>query len=96
MRVDLAPDVWNEIQRLLASGAYTSPDDVLRDALVALRDRERQAVALQNVSEDMEPPDAMPVDNAIREAIDDLRAGRYRPVEEVSREIERKFNFRGK
>ena len=95
MSVDLSPDVWNEIQRLLASGAYTSPDDVLRDALVALRDREREAVALQNGIEDMEPPNTMPVEEAIREAVEDLRAGRYRPAEEVSREIELKFNFRG-
>jgi hypothetical protein len=34
------------------------------------------------------------VQEALREATEDLKAGRYRPAEEVSREIERKFNFR--
>jgi hypothetical protein len=35
------------------------------------------------------------VNEALREAMEDLKAGRYRPAEEVSRDIERKFNFRG-
>ena len=35
------------------------------------------------------------VNEALREATEDLKAGRYRPAEEVSRDIERKFNFRG-
>ncbi len=42
MSVDLSPDVWNEIQRRLASGSYSSPDEVLRDALAALRCREQE------------------------------------------------------
>jgi hypothetical protein len=34
------------------------------------------------------------VHEALREAIEDLKAGRHRPAEEVSRDMERKFNFR--
>jgi len=34
------------------------------------------------------------VNQALREAIEDLSAGRFRPAEEVSREIDRKFGFR--
>ncbi len=54
MSVDLSPDIWNEIQRRLASGSYTSPDEVVREALAALRDREREVLAIQNGIDDME------------------------------------------
>ena len=39
----------------------------------------------------IEQPD---VNDALREAMEDLRAGRHLPADEVSREIDRKFNFR--
>jgi Arc/MetJ-type ribon-helix-helix transcriptional regulator len=81
----------NAIQRQLATGAYSSPDELLREALAALESRDAQMLA----DDDKDLPNTMPVQDAIREAIDDLKAGRYRPAEEVSREIERKFNFRG-
>ena len=68
MSVDLAPDIWKEIQRQLASGTYTSPDEVLRDALAALRSREDDAIAIQ-------------------EGIDDMEAGRVRPIREFDREF---------
>jgi putative addiction module CopG family antidote len=54
MSVDLSPDVWNEIQRQLASGSYTSPDEVLRDALAALRSRDDEVVAIQEAIDEME------------------------------------------
>lgn len=54
MSVDLSPDVWNEIQRQLASGAFSSPDDVLREALAALRSREAEVIAIQEGIDDME------------------------------------------
>jgi predicted transcriptional regulator len=50
MSVDPSPDAWNEI----ASGSYTSPDEVLRDALAALRTREQEVVAIQEGIDDME------------------------------------------
>jgi hypothetical protein len=40
------------------------------------------------------PANAKKLKNALREATEDLKAGRYRPAEEVSRDIECKFNFR--
>ena len=33
------------------------------------------------------------VNEALREATEDLRAGRYRPAEDISRDLERKFGF---
>lgn len=54
MSVDLAPDVWNEIQRQLAGGGYASLDDVLREALAALRNRQEEVSAIQEGIRDME------------------------------------------
>jgi putative addiction module CopG family antidote len=54
MSVDLSPEVWNEIQRQLASGSYASPDEVLRDALAALRSRDEEVFAIQEAIEEME------------------------------------------
>ncbi len=76
MSVDLAPDIWNEIQRQLATGAYSSSDEVLREALAALRSREREEV-----------------NAALGEAMEDLKAGRYRPAADVSRDMRRKYNL---
>ena len=54
MSIDLSPEIWEEIQRHIASGSYRSPDDVLRDALAALRARELEVVAIQEGIDDME------------------------------------------
>jgi putative addiction module CopG family antidote len=54
MSVDLAPDVWNEIQRQLTTGSYNSHDEVLREALAALRLREEEVRAIQEGVDDME------------------------------------------
>jgi putative addiction module CopG family antidote len=54
MSVDLSPEVWNEIQRQLASGSYASPDEVLRDALAALRTRDEEVLAIQEAIDEME------------------------------------------
>lgn len=54
MSVDIASDVWNEIQRQIASGAFASHDEVLREALAALRFRNEELVAIGEGIEDME------------------------------------------
>jgi Arc/MetJ-type ribon-helix-helix transcriptional regulator len=54
MSIDLSPDVWNEIQRQLSSGSYTSPDEVMRVALAALRSRDEEVFAIQESIDDME------------------------------------------
>ncbi len=64
MSVDLSPDIWTEIQRQVATGVFSSPDE----ALAALRDREREVLAIQ-------------------QGIDDMEAGRVRPIREYDREF---------
>jgi putative addiction module CopG family antidote len=54
MSSDLSPDVWNEIQRQLASGSYASPDEVMRVALSALRSRDEEVLAIQEAIDEME------------------------------------------
>lgn len=67
MSVDLAPDVWSEIKRQLASGTFASPDDVLREALAALRSREEEVVAIQQGIDHMEAGRMMPIREFDRE-----------------------------
>jgi putative addiction module CopG family antidote len=61
MSVDLAPDIWNEIQRQLATGTYASHDEVLREALAALRSRETEVLAIQQGIDDMEARRVTPI-----------------------------------
>jgi putative addiction module CopG family antidote len=67
MSVDLAPDVWDEIQQQLASGSFASTDEVLREALTALRSREEEVYAIQEGIEDMEAGRVMPLRQFDRE-----------------------------
>lgn len=70
MSVDLAPDVWNEIQRQIVAGGYASHDDVLREALAALRFREDEVLAIQQGIDDMQAGRTMPIrdfDRAFRQ-----------------------------
>jgi putative addiction module CopG family antidote len=67
MSVDLAPDVWNEIQRKLATGFYSSHDEVLREALAALSVREKEVMAIQEGIDDMEAGRVMPLRDFDRE-----------------------------
>jgi Arc/MetJ-type ribon-helix-helix transcriptional regulator len=82
MSVDLAPDIWNEIQRHVATGVFATPEEVLREALSALRSRNE---AIEREREE--------VREAIREATEDLKAGRYRPAADVSRDMRQKYNL---
>ena len=54
MSVDLSPDIRNEIQRQVATGVFATPDDVLREALAALRNREQEVLAIQEGIDDIE------------------------------------------
>ena len=73
MRYEFPHDVQQRVTTLLEKG-YDTVDDVLRDALSALK-REQDEIA------------------AIQEGIDDMEAGRYRPLEEVDAEIRKRYNF---
>jgi putative addiction module CopG family antidote len=65
--VDLAPDVWNEIQRQIAAGGYSSHDELLREALAALRYREEEVRAIQQGIDDMEAGRVTPLEDFDRE-----------------------------
>ncbi|MGD9636032.1 MAG: type II toxin-antitoxin system ParD family antitoxin [Pirellulales bacterium] len=54
MSLDLAPDIWAAIQQQIATGSYSSPEEVLREALAALRSREEEVLAIQQGIDDME------------------------------------------
>jgi Arc/MetJ-type ribon-helix-helix transcriptional regulator len=54
MSIDLSPDIWNEIQRQVATGVFATPDDVFREALAALRVREGEVSAIQEAIDEME------------------------------------------
>ena len=61
-------DVEEQIQEQLATGGYSSQDDVLREALRALRWRDQEVAAIQ-------------------EGIEDMEAGRVKPLREFDREF---------
>jgi Arc/MetJ-type ribon-helix-helix transcriptional regulator len=61
MSVDLAADVWSEIQRQLATGAFASHDELLREALAALRFRDQELVAIAEGIDDFEAGRVIPV-----------------------------------
>ena len=61
MSVDLAPDVWAAIQQQIASGSFDSADEVLREALAALRSRNEEVLAIQQGLDDMEAGRMIPV-----------------------------------
>jgi Arc/MetJ-type ribon-helix-helix transcriptional regulator len=70
MSVDIANDVWNEIQRQLATGAFASHDDAPTRALAALRFRNEELVAIGQGIDDMEAGRVTPIrefDRAFRE-----------------------------
>jgi Arc/MetJ-type ribon-helix-helix transcriptional regulator len=61
MSVEIASDVWNEIQRQLATGAFASHDELLREALAALRSREVELLAIGEGIDDMEAGRVTPI-----------------------------------
>ena len=61
MSVDIAADVWSEIQRQLATGAFASHDELLREALTALRFRNEELAAIGAGIDDMEAGRLTPI-----------------------------------
>ena len=67
-------DVDERVKALMATGEYLTEDDVLRDAIEALK-LHRDDLA------------------AIQAGIDDLEAGRVRPIREVDSQIRERHGF---
>ena len=61
MSVEIAADVWNEIQRQLAGGEFASHDDLLREALAALRFRNEELLVIGQGIEDMKAGHVRPI-----------------------------------
>jgi Arc/MetJ-type ribon-helix-helix transcriptional regulator len=74
MKYEVPPDVAQLVDEQLRSGPYQSADDVLREALHALADRNSDLVAIQA-------------------GLEDLNAGRIRPLAEVDAEIRASLGF---
>jgi len=62
------PDLGDKLKRLMATGRYSSEDDVLRAAMRALERFDTEVEAIQ-------------------QGINDMEAGRMRPLEEFDREF---------
>ena len=54
MTYQFPPDLAEGIRERMASGQYSSEDDLLRDALHALRWRDQEVAAIQEGVDDME------------------------------------------
>ena len=76
MPYQFPPDVEKLFKQQMVTGAYSSEDDLLRDALQAL-DSQRNAII-----------DADPVViDGIRRGLDDLKSGRFQPLDEFDAEF---------
>jgi putative addiction module CopG family antidote len=68
------PDLDGEIKERMKTGRYDSEDDVLREALRALKWRDDEVAAIQA-------------------GIDDMEAGRVKPLREFDEEFRRRKNI---
>ncbi len=79
MTINLSEDREQYVRSLVQIGRYASEADVIEEALRLLRQREEaeQSRVLEG----------------IRQGIEDMKAGRHRPAEEVFADIQREFNL---
>jgi putative addiction module CopG family antidote len=74
MAYQFPPDLDEAIRERMSSGRYSSEDDVLREALRALRWQDQEIAA-------------------IREGIEDMEAGRTKPLREFDRDFRKRNNI---
>jgi antitoxin ParD1/3/4 len=79
MNTNLPKDLERFIQAKVRSGRFTSFDEAITEAVRLLRQREEA--------------EETRVLEGIRQGLEDMRAGRGRPAEEVFEDIRREFNF---
>jgi antitoxin ParD1/3/4 len=79
MNTRLPADLEQFVQAQVRSGRFSSPDEAIIAAVRLLREREEAEQAR--------------VLAGIRQGLEDMRAGRGRPAEEVFAEIRREFNL---
>jgi antitoxin ParD1/3/4 len=79
MNTHLPSDLEQFVQAKVRSGRFTSSDEAIAEAVRLLRQREEAEEAQ--------------VLKSIQRGLEDMRAGRGRPAEEVFAEIRREFNL---
>lgn len=77
IEADLGQKLEDVLDELVASGRYRSKDDVLRDGVRLVQEREARLVA---------------VDEAVRRGLDDVEAGRARPAADVFDHLTAKYD----
>jgi antitoxin ParD1/3/4 len=77
--IHLTPEIDDFVERMVATGRYDSPSDVVSDALTLLEDRET-AVAARRAK----------IERRIEEGLSDLDSGRASPAEDVFRRLREK------
>ena len=84
MSYSFPPDIQSLFHAQMVAGNYRSEDDLLRDALKAL--------AHGRVELESEEIDPVAVEG-IRRGLEDMKAGRGRPLEEFEAEFRAKWNM---
>jgi antitoxin ParD1/3/4 len=79
MNTYLSKDLERFVQAKVRSGRFTSSDEAITEAVRLLRQREEA--------------EETRVLEGIRQGLEDMRAGRGRPAEEVFEDIRREFNL---
>jgi antitoxin ParD1/3/4 len=79
MNTNLPKDLERFVQAKVRSGRFTSSDEAITAAVRLLRQREEA--------------EETRVLEGIRQGLEDMRAGRGRPAEEVFEDIRREFNL---
>ena len=79
MNINLPKDLERFVQAKVRSGRFTSSDEAITEAVRLLQQREEA--------------EETRVLEGIRQGLEDMRAGRGRPAEEVFEDIRREFNL---
>ncbi len=79
MNTNLPKDLERFVQAKVRSGRFTSSDEAITEAVRLLQQREEA--------------EETRVLEGIRQGLEDMRAGRGRPAEEVFEDIRREFNL---
>ena len=79
MNTNLPKDLERFVQAKVQSGRFTSSDEAITEVVRLLRQREEA--------------EETRVLEGIRQGLEDMRAGRGRPAEEVFEDIRREFNL---
>jgi Arc/MetJ-type ribon-helix-helix transcriptional regulator len=82
MAYQFPPDVEELVKKQMVSGAYSSEDDLLRDALRALNE--------QKGSVTEEDPEVV---EGIRRGLEDMKAGRSQPLAQFDAEFRTRHNI---